>query len=178
MARSRSPASKARSTSPYDIPAQPGFGRKYVLDFTHLYAPLSKFDTVLLDGNRLFLKYRDALIAITTATALTPAGADELIQPGRQTFWVTEASSTDRESLGAFEQRIRAASIDYDGKALTYSSGAAKVAASFAKGCGDDPFPRLQSPYGTTSQKSSEMSFAFAGHSLKLDFDALRREIN
>lgn len=167
----------------YRLPRTPGLGRKVLLEFTHLYAPLRRFDRVSVSGNRAVLQYHNALVAVTAAAPLRAVGESELIQPGRNTFWVTEASSVRQESFDAFSARIRASQTTFDGRTLTYRSKGRTYSAAFAAGCGLDGAPlqttydRFDSGYGHAPRDPARLSIAFAGHSLDLDFGAMVRRV-
>ena len=166
----------------YDLPDHPGYGRSSILDFTHLYVPLSKFDRVSLQGTRLFLQYRTALVAVTGAAPLRQVSDDEITQDGRQTFWVVEASSTRDETFEAFVGRVSGAAVSFDGKTLSYASKGRTLVASFGSGCTVDgepinlPYGRLPSSYGA-ADGGGEYQIVFSGHSLVLDLDAGLRRI-
>jgi hypothetical protein len=158
--------------SAYDLPASPGFGRSAVLDFTHLHAPLDQVDQVQLDGNRLFLRSGSVLIAVTAGGPLRSAMPDELVQDGRQTWWIAEASSTARETLGAFEARVRSADASFDGTTLAYTTGGQTLTASTTGGCAVDghpievPYTRLPAPYAVMRPDGLEATIEFGGQSL------------
>lgn len=172
---------RSTNLSVYRVPRTPGFGRPYVLDFTHLYAPLSRFDRVVMEGNRLFLQYEDAFIAITAAGQLEKIGDSEIIQRGYDTFWVTEVSSLSVETLESFAARVRTAAIDFDSGHLSYNSGKGALAASFDSGCAIDAQPfgtfymRHSSDYAQIEEGQAEYLVEHEGHTLVLNFDALKR---
>ncbi len=173
----------AVNLSLYRLPARPGFGRAYTLDFTHLYAPRAQFDRLEEDGARLFLQKDHALVAVTAGGPLERTGADEYILRGPAQFWVTEASSTRDETFEAFVMRIRAATPRFDGETLAYETRAGAFTASFARGCaiGGAPlqvqYDRIDAPYARAHRDADEITFAFAGQSLTLDFETGRRMI-
>jgi hypothetical protein len=170
----------AVNVSIYDVPQAPGFRRRYALAFTHLYAPLAKFDRVTIDRHHLFAQYKDALIAVTGSAPLERVAADEIVQRGDETMWVTEASSTRVETFEAFMQRVRN-STRFDGRTAHARSGGHMLAASFDGGCSIDGKPLLaqydrhDSKYAHTSREPARVQIAFNGHSLALDFHRLVR---
>lgn len=167
----------------YRLPRTPGLGRPYLLEFTHLHAPTAQSDRVLLEGNRLFLQRKDALAAVTAAVPLRQVGGSEFIQPGRDTFWITEAGSARQESFEAFAARIRAAPAVFDGRTLTYRSRGRTHSAGFEGGCAVDGAPlrtaydRYDAPYGHAARNPRRIRLAFGGHSLDLDFARGIREV-
>jgi hypothetical protein len=160
----------------YALPPSPGFGRSAVLDFTHLHAPLDQVDESALEGNRLFLRSGSVLIAVTAGGPLRSAAPNELVQDGRLTWWVTEASSTARETLAAFEARVRSADVSFDGTTLAYTAGGQTLTASATGGCtvGGRPVPtpytRLPAPYAVMRPDGREATIEFAGQSLAVEF--------
>lgn len=167
----------------YRLPKSPGFGRRTLLEFTHLYAPRARFDQVVTDPNRLFLRRGDAWVAVSAIAPLEIAGPDEILQRGRDTAWVTEASSARVETFAAFVARVRSGQIRFKNGVLTYSSGGHVLTAGMTEGCARDgqpletSYPRLASPYGDVPRDPATVRLAFAGHSLRLDFDRMRREV-
>jgi hypothetical protein len=167
--------------SVYRLPEKTGYGRSYQLDYTHLHAPRLRFDRVIVEDRRLLALYRGALVAVTTAAPLETHGDDELIQRGRETAWVTEVASTRDETFDAFAERIRRATLIFDGAALIYRSGARTYSVAPA-GCAVDGVPletayeRHDSPYANVKRDPREVRVAHDGHSLLLDFAAARRE--
>jgi len=166
----------------YHLPVRAGLGRRPPLAFTHLYAPFARFDRVALQGNRLILKYGSTLVAVTGRWSLERKGDSEVIQRGRDTFWITEASSTRQETFEAFSERIRTAAVGFDGRRLTYRSGGRWLSADLKTGCGIDgaplqtAYPRHESKYGRVERDPSGARYSFAGHSLTLDFGRMIRK--
>lgn len=166
----------AVNLSLYRLPEDPGYGRAHQLTFTHLYAPLPRFDRVVVSGRHLFLRYGNALVAVTAANPLTRHGDDEIVQHGADTYWVTEASSTRSESFEEFVDRVRGASATLDGGTLSYRSKGRTMTASFGTGCAVDgtplrtSYPRHGSAYATVRRDPSTYRIEFGGHALTLDF--------
>ncbi|MFD1190782.1 hypothetical protein [Phenylobacterium conjunctum] len=168
----------------YRLPKTPGFGRKTHLEFTHLYAPRARFDQVILEPTQLFLRKGEAWLAVSATAPLEPAGPDEIIQRGRETAWVTEASSARAETFSAFVARVRANPPRLDKGVLAYRAGGHPLTAAMAKGCArdgrplDTAYPRHASPYAQVPRDSEAIDIAFAGHALRLDFQAGTREMH
>jgi len=167
----------------YDLPEKAGFGRKYTLPFTHLYAPLRMFSRVSLQGRHLFLQYKDALIGITAAEPLVRNSDSEIVQRGRRTVWITEAGSARLESFDAFAARVRKAAT-FTGRSVTYRSGQRTLSADFDSGCAVDgaalqtQYARHSSKYAQIPRDPAALRIAFGGHALRLNFGAQTRLAN
>lgn len=170
----------AVNISLYDVPETPGFGRKYALAFTHLYAPLRRFDRVVLERNRLFLRHGNALLAVSASNPLERAGDSEIIQRGHRTVWVTEASSLRNETFEAFVSRVRKAAT-FTGDGVDYRMGRQVFSGAFGTGCRingaalDTAYPRYESRYARIPREPTAVGIDFAGHTLALDFARQRR---
>jgi hypothetical protein len=167
----------------YRIPENPGFGREYVLDFTHLSAPLDRADRFELDGNTIVMQYGDALVGVIAGAPLEQASDRELIQRGLETYWITEVSSTTDEDFVDFAERIRGAEPSVAGGALTYRSDGLIHGASLEDGCSVDGEPassgydRHASPYAQVEREAQSWHIEFNGQWLDLDFEALSRRV-
>tara|TARA_R110002049_G_scaffold154534_8_gene319056 strand:+ start:644 stop:2608 length:1965 start_codon:yes stop_codon:yes gene_type:complete len=170
----------------YQIPEKKGFMEKSIQDYTHAHFPQERFDEVRLDGRYAFGRVGQTYSAFIARNPLYYAEGttDDLIQPGRDTYWVFEAGS--READGAFEDfmaRIKSNPVSYDDGKLTYKSAERLLELRFQgdfqiDGVVQDlEYPRFDSPYAQVQRKPDSMTIRYQGQSLFLDFYSGRREV-
>ena len=158
-----------------------------LLDFTRAYFPSEKFDTTILAGNYVFGKKAETYCAFigTNDFHFEDDAKDDLIQPGKQTFWITEAGSkTDDGSFDAFVKRVLNNSYEFDAEKLelSYLSNGEQFDLKF-KGefkidgkVIDTNYDRYDSPYAKAKKKDKTITYEYNGKSLFLDFENLKRE--
>ena len=115
---------------------------------------------------------------------------DLILNGGDKQAIVTELSSSKQDaSFNAFKTRILANPVSFDASsfALSYVSHGTSLQATYnqsflVNGVSEDlQYARYESPYvegGKLARKASNITFAFGGKSLTLDFDHLKREQN
>lgn len=171
----------------FQIPEEKGFMEKSIQDFTHAHFPSERFHEVMVDGRYAFGRIGDTYAAFIGRNPLAFAGGstDDLVQPGRDTFWVFEAGSEwDDGSFPAFIERIRANPVSYDGSRLTYTSRGRELALDYQGDFGIDgtaqdlQYQRFDSPYVRAPRKPETITIEHEGHALHLDFYGLRREVS
>ena len=94
----------------YNIPEKKGLMELDLLDFTRAYFPSEKFDTAFINGTYVFGKKGETYCAFigTNKLQYDDDANDDIIQAGKQTFWITEAGSlTEDGSFEAFTHRIK-----------------------------------------------------------------------
>lgn len=108
----------------YDIPKKKAFLEKDLLNYTYLYVPSQMVDTILIEGNYLFVKHKNTYCAFI-ASGRIDEGNDIFYQKGNRQFWITEIGTieSDRNFL-AFINRVKNNRVYYDYKKnrLEYSS--------------------------------------------------------
>ena len=170
----------------YNIPKKKGLMEMALPDYTHAYFPAELFDSVVVIENFAFGKKGDTYAAFVTKNPLhfRENTTDDLIQPGKKTFWITEAGSKDDD--GSFKQfcsAIRSNKIDFDSiqLVLNYSSKAKNFSLKFRSDFKIDNetvktnYSRFDSPYCKAEKKDSTISIQFNGKSLLLDFYNMKR---
>lgn len=171
----------------YDIPDKPGFMESGIQDFTHAHFPTQRFDEVHIDGNYAFGKTGDTYAAFISKNPLhyKEGSDDDLIQPGRNTFWVFEAGSkTSDGTFAEFKTRIKANSVSFADNQLQYLSNEKTLKLQYKGDFSINSkvqsleYPRFDAPYIKAEREPTTMEFNHAGHSLKLDFFNLKRELN
>ena len=93
----------------YAIPERKGFMERSLVGFTHAYFPAAKFDEAAVEGRYAFGRSGDAWLALVAREPLAWAegSQDDLVQPGRLSYWICEMGSPDTDaSFAAFRQRI------------------------------------------------------------------------
>lgn len=172
----------------YNIPDKKGMMEAAILDYTHAYFPQEKFDSISVTGNYAMGKKGDAYCALIGSSNLSyrEDTSDDLIQKGKQAFWIIEAGSKeDDNSFDEFCQRIRNNKLMFDNEKLelSYFSNNKKYQLEFNGEFlldGDivnTEYDRYDSPYIKSKRKPETLTFEFNGKSLKLDFYNMKREV-
>jgi hypothetical protein len=160
---------------------------------THTFFPKQFMDQVDLEDNYAFAKIADVYIALIgknelkfKALELNPYDikkgfTDEydLIQLGRETFWITEVATTDQySSFSEFKNNIKATPLTYEKTTLTYGDLTLSFAESFKiNGENQDlEYKRFDSKYSQTERTSQEIIFEFSGEQLLLNFNKQIRD--
>lgn len=173
----------------YNIPKNKGMMESKLLDFTHAYFPTEKFDEVLLDGNYAFGKKDDTYIAFITRNMLKLAQgkSDDLIQDGKQVFWITQmGTKSEYSSFENFVNIIKSNEVLFDEKKmkLTYEANGTKSALEFDKEflvdgeVMDLEYDRYDSPYIIAKRKADTLKFEYNSKSLELDFYNMTRVVS
>lgn len=173
----------------YDIPEKKGMMEKKLLDYTHAYFPSEYFDDVVIEGRYAFGEKDGTYAVFITANDLAyrEGTTDDLIQPGKQVYWITElGAEAEYGSFDAFMDAIKANPISFDPEklVLTYTSQRRTYELKFNDyfkvdgAVVDTDYSRYDSPYIHAEQKADTLTFEYNGKSLYLDFDNMVREIN
>jgi len=171
----------------YNTPAKKGWMEAALLDYTHAWFPKEQFDTTVVTGNYAMGKKGNTYCALIGKNPLTfrENSTDNLIQQGKQSFWITEAGSKEEDgSFEAFCQRIQKNPLTFDASKLdlTYVSKEKKLQLTFGAGFSvdgkvvDTNYARFDSPYCKAEKKAETITFNFNGKSLFLDFYNMKRE--
>jgi hypothetical protein len=177
------------SLSIYNLPDKKNILEKDMLHFTHAYFPKDKFDTVSIIDNYAFGKKGDTYCALIGRNNFyyQKNTTDDLVQSGKQMFWIIEAGSKDKDgSFEIFCTRVLRNKIAFDSTnlVLNYSSSGKKLSMKY---CGDffvngskikTEYPRFDSPYIKAKYKPDSMDFGHNGKFLHLDFKKMKREFN
>lgn len=170
----------------YRIPDKKGFMEKSIQDYTHAHFPRERFDEVLLEGRYAFGRSGDTYAAFITRSPMHYAkgASDDLIQPGRDSYWVFEAGSEASDnSFEQFRQRIMSNPVSYEDGRLRYSSSGRDLALQYQGEfrLNGDPqdleYQRYQSPYVQAPRKPETITITHDNKSLYLDFYGLKREV-
>ena len=170
----------------YNTPPRKALMEMDLLDYTHAYVPLDQFDTAFIQDNYVFGKKGDSYCALIGANdfSLRDNDLDDIIQPGKQVFWITEAGSKNRD--GEFEQfveRVRSNRVEFNRESLelSYRSNGHAYSLVFGNDFKIDneiintSYSRYDSPYIRAEKKDETLNFSFKEKSLFLDFDKLQR---
>jgi hypothetical protein len=171
----------------YSTPAKKGWMEAALLDYTHAWFPKEQFDTTVVTGNYAMGKKGETYCAFISRNPLTfrENSSNNLIQRGKQTFWITEAGSKSEDgSFESFCQRIRNNALTFDEKSLelTYLSKGKQFRLTFGADflvdgkVVDTNYLRFDSPYCKAERKAETVAFSFNGKSLFLDFYKMKRE--
>jgi hypothetical protein len=170
----------------YNIPEKKGIMEMALLDYTHAYFPSELFDSVTVSENYAFGKKGETYAAFIGMNPLNfrENTTDDLIQQGKQTFWITEAGSFEEDgSFGEFCNRIISNQITFDSEKLelNYWSKGRNLRLMF-KGdfmiegkLVDTNHDRFDSPYSKAKKKADTIKIAFNGKSLLLNFYNMKR---
>lgn len=173
----------------YNIPAKKNGMEKELLDYTHAWFPKAQFDSVYVVDNYAFGKKGETYCALIARNPLNYKvnTTDDLIQKGRQIFWITEAGSqTEDGSFDLFTKRILNNKVTFYEKnlALTYESKGKVYQLKYNSGFliddkkVDTNYNRYDSPYIQAVKGASEFRFACNGKFLNLDFENMSRSFN
>jgi hypothetical protein len=177
------------SLSIYNLPDKKGMMEMDMLHFTHAYFPKEKFDTVSIIDNYAFGKKGNTYCALIGRNNLyyRKNTTDDLIQQGKQTFWIIEAGSKEQDgSFENFRARVLRNKVEFDSTniALAYLSRGKELKLKY---CGDffvngsrvkTEYPRFDSPYVKAKFKPDSLNFRYNGKFLHLDFKKTKREFN
>jgi hypothetical protein len=171
----------------YNLPKKKGLMESALLDYTRAYFPSTDFDTVIVDGRYAFGKLGNTFSAFIGASDFKwrDEAKDDLIQQGKQSFWITEAGSQSEEgSFENFVSRIQSNPVYFDSEklVLNYESNQSRYELKFDgdfKVNGEvigTNYKRYDSPYVQGEKKDKTFTYALNGESLFLDFDNMIRE--
>jgi hypothetical protein len=172
----------------YNIPKKKGIMEMDLLDYTHAYFPSELFDTIVLNENYAMGKKGETYAAFIGMNPLNfrENTTDDLIQQGKQSFWITEAGSLEEDgSFGEFCNRIISNELIFDAEnlELIYNSNGKNYELKFAGEFVldgkpvDTNYSRFDSPYSKAKKKDKTIQIDFNGKSLILDFENMTREI-
>ena len=170
----------------YNTPSKKGLMEADLLDYTHAWFPKEQFDSTLVIGNFAMGKKGNTYCAFIGKNPFKfrAETTDNLIQQGKQTFWITEAGSKDENgSFGEFCQRIQKNSLTFNSQnlELTYISKDKKYQLTFDSDflvngvVVNTKYPRYDSPYCKADKKAQTLNFNCNGKSLYLDFFNMKR---
>ena len=171
----------------FRVPSEPAFLEKSVQDFTHSHFPAERFDEVVVEGRYAFGRIGDTYAAFVGLNPLSyaPGTTDDLVQQGRDAFWIFEAGSEREDgNFDLFMERIRSNEVRYENGELRYVSAGRELSLEYQgefaiDGVAQDlQYLRFDSPYATAPRKPETVTIEFEGHSLYLDFYKLRREVS
>lgn len=167
------------SLSIYNIPSIPGFMEEYILDYTYVYFPINKFDSVYINSNYIFGKSGNVYCALIGSSDLSIESDEIIIQEGRNNIWIIEAGSFEKDgSFENFINRIDSNILKFDKKnlILTYHSNQNNYRLEFGKNSFingeiiNTEYPRYDSPYINADRKSEQFLFKYKNETLLLDF--------
>lgn len=188
----------------YQLPKKSGFLEFYdVPQFTHTYLPEAFYDEVIIDGRHAFARVGNAYLSLTGANNLeyadfnldsaeafrnkltdTPHYRFDLIQNGRDQYWIYEMGDATAETFAAFQARIKSNSVTYNGSdLLTYTSGGSVYSLEYAADfkvndqVQDFNYKRFDSPYSVTERETDTISFSYNSNSLTLDWLSATRTV-
>ncbi|MCQ2792118.1 MAG: hypothetical protein MJ208_01195 [Bacilli bacterium] len=110
------------------------------LDYTHTFFPTELFDEYSVEGRFAFVRVKDSYLALITKNELflkqnsgyvmdATQGmlkdinkSFDLVQPGRNTYWIYELSCKKDESFEEFKKRIKNNQINFNHLSLEYVS--------------------------------------------------------
>lgn len=195
----------------YRLPEKAGVMEKTMHHFTHLWFPEKQFDEVILEDTRIFgrvgntyvavsaggsLEYRPELLSTTKQDEILSSGKalpeerNEVVQEGRDTWWITEISTAEKEgNFQSFINRISGnhASFDSSGPGETgtlfYNSRGRNLQVDYDGDFRIDneiistDYMRFDAPWAQADRKPEAIRISADGHELYLDFSTLTREI-
>ena len=170
----------------YNIPKKKRLMEAALLDYTHAWFPKEQFDSTVITGNYAMGKKGNTYCAFigNTQFAYLKNTTDDLIQQGKQTFWITEAGSKLEDgSFDNFCRRIQKNTLTFNSKKLelNYNSKGKRYQLTFDADflvngkLINTNYPRYDSPYCKAEKKAESLTFMHNGKSLYLDFYNMKR---
>jgi hypothetical protein len=170
----------------YNIPAKKAIMEIALLDYTRAYFPTDQFDTAFIQNNYVFGKKGDAYVALIGSNdfSFRDEARDDILQQGRQVFWITEAGSRERDGdFKQFVDRILGNQVEFNEESLelAYRSGGREFYLAYG---GDflideeainTSYSRFDSPYIRAEKKAKTLTFSHMDKRLFLDFENLQR---
>ena len=171
----------------YNIPEKKGMMEADLLGYTHAYFPSQKFDTTLFDGKYVFGKKGETYCVFIGLNNFEyrDEAKDDIIQKGKQTFWITEASSKIEDgSFEVFIQRIKNNKVSFNSNTLelSYQSNDKHYELEFDSDFNingkviDTNYKRYDSPYVKAKKKDKTITFEYNAKTLYLDFENMIRK--
>ncbi len=179
------------------LPEKKGVMEKRLIDYTHAWFPEEYFDQVEVEETHIFGRLGDTYVGIksympieyvdperlTKDGSSDPKGRREVIQQGKESWWITEVSTKAEEGdFTAFMDRIRSNPADYNDGQLTYKSGDRLFDLRY-KGdfllngvVVETDYPRFDAPYIEAPRDPKTLTFSWEGQELFLDFYGMVRE--
>lgn len=167
----------------YRLPKKAGFMQSNILDFTYSWFDTDKFDQWEINGNMAFAKKDSAYIALIAKNELELHDNNQLIQKGKDTYWITELASVEsHENLDTFKKSILDNKVSWNDGTLIYDNGENELNLTFNKeysvnGIAQDiDYDRFDSPYVKAKRGDKEIVFNYKDENLTLNFDNSIRE--
>ena len=163
----------------YRLPKHLAAGELGECEFTHGYFPKDKFNRVEIKGSRAYGQLGKTYVALLgNSPLLYQAGSsDDLIQAGRETTWICEISTAAEDGdFDSFVHRIESNQTSYVDGRLTYQTRERRLELDYGQHfrvngvLQNSEFARHDSPYAKTARKPDQITIAFGGHRLLLDF--------
>jgi len=187
----------------YRLPKRSGFLELYAVpQFTHTYLPEAFFDEVRLCGRFAFARAGEAWLGLIGSSVLEykpwseisakafkngladyPGTRFDLVQHGREQYWIYELSDASRESFEEFIERIKSNRVRYGGACLAYDSGGLRYETEYGgelrAGGNEVPLEhrRFESLYCVAERDAEEYLIAYGGHSLRINYERGEREL-
>ncbi|MDD4316751.1 MAG: hypothetical protein PHC84_06310, partial [Clostridia bacterium] len=180
----------------YNIPSKKiALASGDTVQYTHTLFSKELMDEVILDGKYAFGRVGDSYIALIGAGELSylPYNQEQvdslklpvsdttkeydLVQHGAEQFWIYElGSNTEDGTFADFRARIKSNKVTFENFSLTYETSGRTLknvydgAFTIDGAAVNVDYKRFESEYITEERKASVFDFAFAGHTLTLDF--------
>lgn len=173
----------------YNIPEKKGMMEMDLMGFTRAYFPSKKFDTTIVKNNYVFGKKGETYCAFIGLNNFYYAedSDDDIIQSGKQSFWITEAGSKSQDGAfndfikrvrtNKFKFNIKNLTLKYQSKGNTYThqfKGEFKINDTVI----NTNYKRFDSPYVKAKRKAKTLTFKFNDDTLFLDFKNQIRNFN
>ena len=166
----------------FKIPKRKTFMERILNDFTHAYFPTKHFDQYDIEGNYSFMRFNDSLFAFITKEKVSLKSDNELIQQGKDAYWISECSSTDIESYDAFKKRIRSNSISQNKNTVQYTTNSKTYELTYKGDFKIDNhvintlYNRFETPYIQSKRFDKELKVKYNDQSITWNLDKLVRK--
>lgn len=169
----------------YAIDKYKNMMEKELPDYTYAYFPRRNFDSVYIENNYAFGRKENTYVALIAYNKLSYRDEknEELIQPGKNTFWIMQAGSSETDSsFNEFKKRILKNKVSYNAKQkqLIYHSENKKLELNYQKDFAvnniivNNNYPRFSTAYAKVN--NNELFIQYNNKALHLDFFGLKRE--
>ncbi|MEQ6119420.1 hypothetical protein [Reichenbachiella sp. MALMAid0571] len=172
----------------YNLPDKKGLMEYDLLDYTHANFPKEQFDSVYVTDNYAMGKKGNTYCAFIGKNGFffRENTTDDLIQNGKQTFWITEAGSKEEDhTFGGFCKRILNNKLTFDSQNLKviYFSNGKEYQLTYNsdflvnKKPINTEYDRYDSPYCKAQKKANSITFNYNGKYLHLDYHKMIRNL-
>jgi hypothetical protein len=154
------------------------------MGFTHAHFPIYCFDESVVEDGWAFARKGDGYLALTAAQGLEsvmrgPGACRELRSYGQENVWVCQMGRAALDGdFEAFQERVRASSLTFDGLSVQYTSlrgddfafGWEGPLTRNGEAVAITGFPHYENPYCSADLPAEQMDIEFGEYVMRLQF--------